>query len=52
MMRALLWTLFDRSAWDQPATVVAGTTDKGAALISVRLVGVGLETHCISRNDR
>ena len=38
--RALLWPLFDWSAWDQPATVLEGTTFEGAALASVPLVGV------------
>ena len=33
------------SVWDQPATVVAGTIVVGAALVSVRLVGVGPATH-------
>jgi hypothetical protein len=45
-MRALLWTLFDRSAGVQPATVVAETTIEGAALASVRSVGVGTARHC------
>jgi hypothetical protein len=34
------------SAWAQPATVVAGTTDEGAPLASVRLVGMGSARHC------
>jgi hypothetical protein len=34
-VRALLWA---RSAWAQPATVVAGTKGQGAALASVRLL--------------
>jgi hypothetical protein len=34
-VRALLCPLFPRSAWNQPATVVAGTTSEGAALASV-----------------
>ena len=38
---AVLWPLFDCSAWDQPATVVAGTTFEGAALASLRFIGVG-----------
>jgi hypothetical protein len=39
-MRALLLPLFYRSAWAQPATVVAGTTVDGAALASVRWLGL------------
>jgi hypothetical protein len=35
-VRALLWPLLAWWAWPQPATVVAGTTDEGAALASVR----------------
>ena len=35
------------SAWAQPATVVAGTTDEGPALASVRLVGMGSASHCV-----
>jgi hypothetical protein len=34
-VRALLWPLLPWSAWAQPATVVAGTTDEGAGLASV-----------------
>jgi hypothetical protein len=41
-VRAMFWPLFPRSAWAQPATVVAGTTGEGLAVASVRLVGVGL----------
>jgi hypothetical protein len=52
MVRTLLWSLFARSAWAQPATVVAGTTVQGAALASVRLVGNGLDSRCGSGHDR
>jgi hypothetical protein len=45
-VRALLWPLFARTAWSQTATVVADTTVEGAALASVRLVGVGSANHC------
>jgi hypothetical protein len=45
-VRALLWPLFARSEWAQPATVVEGTTGEGAAPCSVRLVGVSSESHC------
>ena len=38
---AVLWPLFDCSAWDKPATVVAGTKFEGAALTSLRFIGVG-----------
>jgi hypothetical protein len=51
-LRALLWTLFERSAWAQPATVVADTTGEGAALASVRSVGVGSYSHCVGGHDR
>jgi hypothetical protein len=40
-MRALFWLLFVRSAWDQSATVVSGTTGEGHVLASVALVDVG-----------
>ena len=33
--RALLWPLFARSAWAQPAIVLAGTKVEGAALASI-----------------
>jgi hypothetical protein len=42
----LIWPLFGRSAWAQPATVVAGNTGEGVSLASVRLVGVGSASHC------
>jgi hypothetical protein len=45
-VRALLWPLFARPAWDQTTTVVVGKTGEGAALASVRLVFVGQESHC------
>jgi hypothetical protein len=41
-VRALRWPLFGWSALSQPATVVVGKTGEGAALASVRSVGVGL----------
>jgi hypothetical protein len=50
-VRALLWPLFDRSAWDQPTTVVAVTTCDGAALASFRSVGVGSTSNCGSGHD-
>jgi hypothetical protein len=40
-VRALLSTLFDGSAWAQPASVVAGTSGEGAAMASVPSVGEG-----------
>jgi hypothetical protein len=45
-VRALLWPLFVRSAWAQPATVVAGTTGKGASLATGRPVGVVTASNC------
>jgi hypothetical protein len=50
-VRALLLPLLTRSAWVQPATVVADTTGKGAAQNSVRLVGVGQASYCGGRHD-
>jgi hypothetical protein len=46
-VRTLLWPLFARSAWAQPATVMEGTTNEGADLDSVHLVGVGAASHCV-----
>jgi hypothetical protein len=46
------WVLFDLSAWGQPTPVVADTTVDGAALPSVRLVGVGSARHCGGGHDR
>jgi hypothetical protein len=51
-VRALLWPLFPQSACAQPATLLAGTTGEGAALASVRLVGVGSDSHCGGGHDR
>jgi hypothetical protein len=50
-VRALLWPMFDRSAWAQPVTLVAGTKGDGAALTSVRLVGVGPASQCGGVHD-
>jgi hypothetical protein len=44
-VRALLWPLFAWSALSQPAIVVVATTGEGAALASVRSVGVGSASH-------
>jgi hypothetical protein len=44
-VKALLWSLFARPAWDEPATVVAGTTVEGASLASVLSVDVGSASH-------
>ena len=51
-MKALLSPLFARLEWAQPASVVAGMSDQGAALIYVRLVGVGPASHCGGGHDR
>jgi hypothetical protein len=40
-VRALLWPLFAISAWDELATMMAGTTVDGARLATVLLYGVG-----------
>ena len=45
-MRALLWTLFSRSAWAQPATIVAGTISKVVDVASVLSVGFGSDSLC------
>ena len=45
-MKALLWPLIAWSVYAQKATLLAGTKDEIAALDSVRLVGVGSESHC------
>ena len=51
-LRALLWPLIDRTAWAQPATVMAGTTGEGVALASVRFVGVGSVSNGVGGHDR
>jgi hypothetical protein len=45
LLSALLWPLFSWSAWDQPATEMAGRTGYGTALASVLWVGVGTASH-------
>jgi hypothetical protein len=40
------WPLFARLAWAHAATVVAGTIVEGAALASVRLIGVDTDSLC------
>ena len=51
-VRALLYALFDRSAWANPPTMVKGTTVEGAAPDSVRLVSEGSDSHCGGGQDR
>jgi hypothetical protein len=51
-VRALLWSLLAWSAKAQIASVVAGKTGEGAALESVRMVGVGSVSHCICGHDK
>jgi hypothetical protein len=51
-VKALLWPLFAWSAWAQTATVVAGKRGEGAALASVRLVGMGSARHCGAGHNR
>jgi hypothetical protein len=41
-VRTLLWPLFSRSAWEQPATVVAGTSGESAAVASFSIGRRGL----------
>jgi hypothetical protein len=48
----MLWALFPRSAWAQPATVVVDTTVEGASLDCVRLVGVGSAIHFVGGHDK
>jgi hypothetical protein len=50
-LSALLWPLFARSAWAQPANVVAGTTRECTALGSVRSVGVDSNRHYVGGHD-
>jgi hypothetical protein len=51
-MTVILWPLIAWWAWDQPVTVVVGTTGKGHLLGSDRLVGVGSDSHCGGGIDR
>jgi hypothetical protein len=51
-MRALLWPLFTRSSYAQPATVVAGSTGEGVPMSSFRSLGVGSASHCGGGHDR
>ena len=48
---ALLSPIFARTAWTQPATVVAETSGEGAALVSVRSIFVGSACHCGGGQD-
>ena len=51
-MMALLCPLTALSAWAQRPTLVAGTTGKGAALASVRLVGAVSGSRCDDEHYR
>jgi hypothetical protein len=44
--------VFSRSAWAEPATVVAGTKIEVVALAYVRSVGVESARHCVGGHDR
>jgi hypothetical protein len=44
-VREFLWSLFSWLVWAQAATVVADTTGEGAALASVRFLGLGSASH-------
>jgi hypothetical protein len=44
--------LFALSAWAQPATVLAGSTGEGAALVSVRSLVVVSDSHCGCGRDK
>jgi hypothetical protein len=48
----LLWALFARSAWSQPANMLAGTTGEVTALASFRSVGVGSARHSVAGHNR
>jgi hypothetical protein len=50
-VRLLLWHLFGWSAWAQTATGVAVTTVEGAALASVRLLGMVSDSHWVGWHD-
>jgi hypothetical protein len=50
-VRALLCPLFARSAWDQPETMVEGTTRDGVALASVRLDSMGTDNYSEGGQD-
>ena len=51
LVRALLLPLFARSARAQPAIMVADTTGEGAALASVRFVGVFPASHYVGEHE-
>jgi hypothetical protein len=51
-MCTLLWPLFSRLAWAQPATGLEGTISEGAVLASVTLVGVGSASHRDDGQDK
>jgi hypothetical protein len=48
---SLHWPLSARSAWAQPATVVAGKTREGAVLASVRSVGMVSASDCAGGHE-
>ena len=47
----MLWPLFVWWAWDRAATLLAGTIGEGAALASVRSVGLGFANDCGGGHD-
>ena len=51
-MKALLFKLYDRSAWAQPTTEVADTKVEGAAMDSDLLVCVFSACHCVGVHDK
>jgi hypothetical protein len=51
-VRALPCDLSAWSSWAQQATVLSTRTGEGAALASVRLVGVCPASHSVARDDR
>jgi hypothetical protein len=50
-VRALFPSLFARSAWAHPATVVVGTIVQGAPLTFVPLVGLDPDSHSDGGHD-
>jgi hypothetical protein len=49
---ALLWSMFARSAWNLPATVLARTEVEGTHMAADRLVGLGSAWYCGGGHDR
>jgi hypothetical protein len=50
-VRELLRPVFARYAWAENGTLLAGTTNEGAALASDRFFGVCSESHCSGEHE-